>query len=249
MAGRLNGKVALVTGGSSGIGLAAAKRFVAEGATVYITGRRQDALDAAVASIGGNITAARADSGVIVDLEKLYATIRAKSGKLDVLFADAGIAAFLSLQAISEEHYDSILNINLKGVIFTVKQALPLLPVGASIILTSSVAGYKGLQAFSVYGATKAAVRQLARTWILDLKEQKIRVNVISPGMVDSPGTDDLIPPEAISAVKAQYAAGVPLGRIATPEDVASAALFLASEDAAFINGIDLPVDGGSSQV
>jgi NAD(P)-dependent dehydrogenase (short-subunit alcohol dehydrogenase family) len=166
-----------------------------------------------------------------------------------VLFANAGIAEFLPVQAITEEHYDSILNTNLKGVIFTVKLAVPLLSEGASIILTSSVAGYKGLQAFSVYGATKAAVRQLARTWILDLKEQKIRVNVISPGMVDSPGTDDLIPAEARVAVKAQYASGVPLGRIATPEDVASAALFLASEDAAFINGVDLPVDGGSSQV
>jgi NAD(P)-dependent dehydrogenase (short-subunit alcohol dehydrogenase family) len=249
MAGRLNGKVALVTGGSSGIGLAAAKRFIAEGATVYITGRRQEALDAAVTSIGGNVIAVQADSGVVADLAKLYTTIRARSGKLDVLFANAGIAAFLPLQAVTEEHYDSILNTNLKGVIFTVKLAVPLLSEGASIILTSSVAGYKGLQAFSVYGATKAAVRQLARTWILDLKEQKIRVNVLSPGMVDSPGTDDLIPAEAIAAVKAQYAAGVPMGRIATPEDVASAALFLASDDAAFINGIDLPVDGGSSQI
>jgi NAD(P)-dependent dehydrogenase (short-subunit alcohol dehydrogenase family) len=249
MAGRLNGKVALVTGGSSGIGLATAKRFVAEGATVYITGRRQEALDAAITSIGGNVIAVQADSGVVSDLDKLYATISARSGKLDVVFANAGIAEFLPLQAITEEHYDSILNTNLKGVIFTVKQAVPLLSEGASIILTSSVAGYKGLQAFSVYGATKAAVRQLARTWILDLKERKIRVNVISPGMVDSPGTDALIPESAIAAVKEQYASGVPLGRIATPEDVASAALFLASDDAAFINGIDLPVDGGSSQV
>jgi NAD(P)-dependent dehydrogenase (short-subunit alcohol dehydrogenase family) len=249
VAGRLNGKVALVTGGSSGIGLAAAQRFVAEGATVYITGRKQEALDAAVASIGGNITAVRANSGVVSDLDKLYATIRSKSGRLDILFANAGIAEFLPLQAITDEHYDSILNTNLKGVIFTVKQAVPLLSKGASIILTSSVAGYKALQAFGVYGATKAAVRQLARTWILDLKEQKIRVNVISPGMVDSPGTDALIPAAAIAQVKEQYAAGVPLGRIATPDDVALAALFLASDDAAFINGIDLPVDGGSSQV
>jgi NAD(P)-dependent dehydrogenase (short-subunit alcohol dehydrogenase family) len=242
VAGRLNGKVALVTGGSSGIGLAAAKRFIAEGATVYITGRRQEALDAAVASIGGDITAVRANSGVDSDLDNLYATIRSKSGKLDVLFANAGIAEFLPLQAVTKEHYDSILNTNLKGVIFTVKQAVPLLSIGASIILTSSVAAYKGLQAFGVYGATKAAVRQLARTWILDLKEQKIRVNVISPGMVDSPGTDALIPAAAIATVKEQYAAGVPLGRIATPDDVALAALFLASDDAAFINGIDLPV-------
>jgi NAD(P)-dependent dehydrogenase (short-subunit alcohol dehydrogenase family) len=249
MAGRLSGKVALITGGSSGIGLAAAKRFVAEGATVYITGRKQGALDTAVDSIGGNITAVRADSGVVADLEKLYATIRAKSGKLDVIFANAGIAEFLPVQAITEEHYDNILNTNLKGVVFTVKLAVPLLSEGASIILTSSVAGYRGLQAFSIYGATKAAVRQLARTWILDLKEQKIRVNVISPGMVDSPGTDALIPAAAVAAVKVQYAAGVPLGRIATPEDVAAAALFLASDDASFINGVDLPVDGGSSQV
>ncbi len=249
MAGRLDGKIARVTGGSSGIGLATAKRFVAKGATVYITGRRQERLDAAIASISVDVTAVRADSGVIADLEKLYATIRTESGKLDVLFANAGIAAFVPLASIIEEHYDSILNTNLKGIISTVKQALPLLSEGASIILTSSVAGYKGLQAFSVYGATKAAVRQLAQTWILDLKEQKIRVNVLSPGMVDSLDTDDLIPTPAMAAVKEQYASGGPLGRIATMEDVASAAIFLASKDASFINGINLPVDGGSSQL
>jgi NAD(P)-dependent dehydrogenase (short-subunit alcohol dehydrogenase family) len=248
MASRLSGKVALVTGGSSGIGLATAKRFVAEGATVYITGRKQAALDAAVASIGGNLIAVRADSSVPADLDKLFDTIRARSGKLDVLFANAGIAAFVPLPAVTEEHYDSIMNTNLKGVVFTVKQAVPLLSDGASVILTSSTAGYRGMEAFSIYSATKAAIRQLARGWILDLKARKIRVNVISPGMVDTPAIDGLAG-EAAAGMKAHVASQIPLGRIALPDDVASAALFLASDDAAYINGIDLPVDGGASQI
>lgn len=248
MTGRLNDKVALVTGGSSGIGLATAKRFVAEGATVYITGRKQAALDAAVASIGGNIIAVRADSSVSSDLDKLFDTIRSRSGKLDVLFANAGIAAFVPLSAVTEEHYDSIMNTNLKGVVFTVKQATSLLSEGASVILTSSTAGYRGMEAFSIYSATKAAIRQLARGWILDLKAKKIRVNVVSPGMVDTPAIDGLAG-EAAAGMKAHVASQIPLGRIALPEDVASAALFLASDDAAYINGIDLPVDGGASQI
>jgi NAD(P)-dependent dehydrogenase (short-subunit alcohol dehydrogenase family) len=250
MSGRLNGKVALVTGGSSGIGLAAAIRFVAEGATVYVTGRKQDALDKAVRSTGGKITAVRADSGVVADLHKLYATIRQKSGKLDVLFVNAGIAAFVPLQAVTEEHYDSIVNTNLKGVVFTVKEALPLLSEGASIILNSSGAASRGLQAFSVYSATKAAIRNLARSWILDLRNQKIRINVISPGMIDTPAIDGLAPDEAsAAAMKAHFASQNPLGRIGTPEDIASAAVFLASEDAAYINGVDIPVDGGAAQI
>lgn len=250
MAGRLDGKVAIVTGGSSGIGLATAKRFVAEGATVYITGRKQESLDAAVRSIGGNITAVRADSGSVADLDRLFSTIKSKSGKLDVLFVNAGIAAFVPLQAVTEEHYDSIVNTNLKGVIFTVKQALSLLPEGASVIINSSVAGFRGLPNFSVYSPTKAAVRQLARSWVLDLKDQKIRINVVSPGMIDTPGIDGLVPDAATAAgMKAHVGSQNPLGRIGRPEDVASAALFLASDDAAYINGIDITVDGGAAQV
>ncbi|SAL09681.1 short-chain dehydrogenase/reductase SDR [Caballeronia sordidicola] len=250
MTGRLNGKVALVTGGSSGIGLAAAKRFAVEGATVYITGRKPEALDAAVAAIGGNVTAVRADSSVVADLDKLYAKIREKSGKLDIVFANAGIAAFVPLSAITEEHYDSIVDTNLKGVVFTVKQAVPLLSDGASIILTSSTAGYKGMEAFSVYSATKAAIRQLARSWILDLKARKVRVNVVSPGMVDTPAIDALAgDPNAAVGMKAHVASQIPLGRIAEPDDVAAAVLFLASDDAAYINGIELPVDGGAGQI
>ena len=250
MAGRLNGKVALITGGSSGIGLAAAKRFVEEGATVYITGRKRDELDAAVRSIGGDITAVQAHSGVASDLNKLYATIRKKSGKLDVLFVNAGIVAFVPLQRITARRHDGSIKTNLRGVIFTVKLAVPLLSEGASIILNSSTADYKGLQAFSVYDATKAAVRRLARSWSLDLKDQKIRVNVISPGMGDTPRPDGLLPePTTADIIKTHRGSQIPHGRIAQPEDVALAALFLASDDAAFINGIDLPVDGGYSRV
>ncbi|BEU27570.1 glucose 1-dehydrogenase [Paraburkholderia sp. 22B1P] len=249
MTNRLNGKVALVTGGSSGIGLATAKRFASEGATVYITGRKQEALDAAVNSIGGNVKAIQADSSRLADLDKVYATIRTQSGKLDVLFANAGTAAFVPLSGITEEHYDSIVNTNLKGVIFTVQQAVPLLSEGASIILTSSTAGYRGMEAFSVYSATKAAIRQLARSWLIDLKAKKIRVNVVSPGMVDTPAIAGLVGDANAAGMKAHVASTIPLGRIALPEDVASAATFLASDDAAYINGVDLPVDGGSSQI
>ncbi|SAK39980.1 SDR family NAD(P)-dependent oxidoreductase [Caballeronia ptereochthonis] len=250
MASQLNGKVALVTGGSSGIGLATAKRFAAEGAIVYITGRKQDALDKAVAEIGGKVVAIRADSSIVADLERVYATIRDKSGRLDVLFANAGIAAFVPLPAITEEHYDSIVDTNLKGVVFTVKYAVPLLSEGASIILTSSTAGYKGMEAFSVYSATKAAIRQLARGWLLDLKAKKIRVNVISPGMVDTPAIDGLVgDPNAAAGMKAHVASQIPLGRIAQPGDIAAVAVFLSSDEAAYINGVELPVDGGASQI
>jgi NAD(P)-dependent dehydrogenase (short-subunit alcohol dehydrogenase family) len=248
MAGRLNGKVALVTGGSSGIGLAAAKRFVAEGATVYITGRKQEALDAAVRAIGGNITAVRADSSSAADLDRVYSTIKSKSGHLDVLFVNAGIAAFVPLQGISDEHFDSIVSTNLKGVVFTVKQALPVLAAGASIIINSSTASFKPLPAFGIYSATKAAVRQLARVWLLELKDQKIRVNVVSPGMVDTPGIDGLAGDQA-TGMKAHVGSQNPLGRIASPDDIASVALFLGSDDSAYVNGVDIIADGGASQV
>jgi len=248
MSNRLSGKVALVTGGSSGIGFATAKRFVAEGATVYITGRNQQALDEAVAKIGGNVTAIRADSGVVADSEKLFAAIKARSGKLDIVFANAGIAAFAPLAHISEEHFDSIVNTNLKGVVFTLKHAIPLLVEGASVILMSSVLGYRGgMGVASVYGASKAAVRQLAREWLVDLKSSKVRINVVSPGMVDTTAIDNLLG-ESAAGAKGYTASQNPLGRIAQPEDVASVVTFLASDDAAYVNGVEIPVDGGSSQ-
>lgn len=248
MAGRLNGKVALVTGGSSGIGLATAKRFVAEGATVYITGRKQEALDAAVRSIGGNITAVKADSSSVADLDRVYSTIKSKSGHLDVLFVNAGIAAFAPLPGVTDEHFDSIVNTNLKGVVFTVKQALSVLAPGASIIINSSTAAFKPMAAFGIYSATKAAVAQLARVWLLELKEQKIRVNVVSPGMVDTPAIDGLAGEQA-AGMKAHVGSLNPLGRIASPDDIASVALFLGSDDAAYVNGVDIVVDGGANLV
>lgn len=250
MTAQLNGKVALVTGGSSGIGLATAMRFAAEGATVYITGRNKDSLDKAVTKIGGKVTGIQADSGSISDLDQVYATIRKRSGHLDVLFVNAGIAAFAPVGGISEEHYDTVMNTNLKGVVFTVNQAVPVLADGASIILNASVAGFKGMDAFSIYGASKAAVRQMARGWILDLKARRIRVNVVSPGMVDTPAIDAMAPDAATAAaMKAHTGSTIPLGRIAKPDDVAAAVLFLASDEASYINGIDLPVDGGLTQV
>ncbi|WP_025097352.1 MULTISPECIES: SDR family oxidoreductase [Burkholderia] len=250
MAGQLNGKIAVITGGSSGIGLAAAKRFVAEGATVYITGRKQEALDAAVAAIGGNVVAVRADSSRLADLARLYSVIRERSGRVDVLYANAGIAAFVPVQGITEEHYDSLVDTNLKGTVFTVQQAVPLLSDGASIILTSSTAGYKGMEAFSIYSATKAAIRQLARSWLIDLKQKKVRVNVISPGMVDTPAIDGLAgDPATAGGMKAHFASQTPLGKIARPEDIAAVALFLASDESSHVNGADLPVDGGTGQI
>lgn len=250
MAGRLNGKVALVTGGSSGIGLATAKLFVAEGASVYITGRNQEALDSAVVAIGGNVTGLRADSGDVAALHRLYLAIKTRSGKLDVLFVNAGVGAFVPLQAITEGHFDTLVHTNLKGVVFTVKLALPVLTEGASIIINSSTAAYRGMESFSIYSATKAAVRQLARSWISDLRDQKIRVNVVSPSLIDTPAIDRLIPDAAAAAGTKDHVASLnPLGRIGKPEDVAAAALFLASDEAAYINGVDLPVDGGSSQI
>jgi NAD(P)-dependent dehydrogenase (short-subunit alcohol dehydrogenase family) len=250
---KLQGKVALVTGGTTGIGLATAKRFVAEGAYVFITGRRQPELDAAVKAIGSNVTGVRSDVSKLADLDALYATI-AKSGqgggKLDVVFANAGGGNFAPLGAITEEDFDSTFDTNVKGTLFTVQKALPLLRDGGSVILTGSTTGTTGTANFSVYSATKAAIRNFARNWILDLKERKIRVNVLVPGPIDTPGLNGLAPNEdAAKGMLSWMASQVPLGRVGHVDEVATAAVFLASDDSSFTNGAELFVDGGLAQV
>ncbi len=251
MAGKLEGKIALVTGGSSGIGLATAQSFVKEGAYVYITGRRQSELEKAVKTIGGaQVKAVRADASNLADLDKLFAQIKQEKGRLDVVFANAGVGSFAPLGTITEEHYDQIFNTNVKGLLFTVQGALPLIPDGGSVILNSSVAGSKGLAAFSVYSATKAAVRSFARSWTVDLKERKIRVNVISPGPIATPILDGLAgTAEERQGIIDHLTAMVPLGRMGQPDEIGKTAVFLASDDASFIAGAELFVDGGTAQV
>jgi NAD(P)-dependent dehydrogenase (short-subunit alcohol dehydrogenase family) len=246
--GKLEGKVALITGGDSGIGLAAAKRLVADGAYVFITGRRQSALDAAVAQVGRDVTAVAADVSKLNDLDRLFATVRERKGRLDILFANAGLAEGAPLGAISEEQFDRMFDINVKVTLFTVQVALPLLPDGASIILTSSIVGSKGFAERSVYSATKAALRSFARTWTTDLKRRKIRVNVVSPGTIDTPGLRDLAHTDA-EGLDEYYRDRIPLGRVGQPEDIASAVSFLASDESSYITGIELFVDGGLAQV
>jgi NAD(P)-dependent dehydrogenase (short-subunit alcohol dehydrogenase family) len=248
MSGKLEGKVAVVTGGNSGIGLATAKRFVAEGAYVFITGRRQDQLDAAVKEIGNNVFGVQGDVAKIADLDRLYAAVKAKKGRIDILFANAGIAEIAPLGQITEEHFDKTFDTNVKGLLFTVQKALPLITDGASIILNASIVASTGNPALSVYSATKAAVRSFARTWILDLKEQKIRVNAISPGPIATPGLDGLAQ-GAGEELKESLVASVPLGRLGTPDEIARAAVFLASDDSSFVTGTELFVDGGSAQI
>jgi NAD(P)-dependent dehydrogenase (short-subunit alcohol dehydrogenase family) len=250
MSHKLAGKVAVVTGGNSGIGLATAKRFAAEGASVVITGRRQAELDAAVKEIGGNTVGVRGDVSNLADLDRLYETVKQKHGRVDVVFANAGGAEFAPLGSITEEHYDRTFDTNVKGVLFTVQKALPLMPDGGSIILNASIVGVKGLEAFSVYSATKAAVRSFARTWTTDLKARKIRVNVISPGPIETPAIDKLASTEEErKQFRTGLVSGVPLGRMGTPDEIAKAAVFLASDDSSFVAGIDLFVDGGLAQV
>ena len=251
MSQKLAGKVAVVTGGTSGIGLATAKRFAAEGARVFITGRRKPELDAAVAAIGRSATGVQADASKLADLDKLYAEVKAEAGRIDVLFANAGGGSMLPLGQITEEHYEDIFGRNVKGLIFTVQKALPLLVDGASVILTGSITGVKGTQAFSVYSASKAAVRNLARSWTLDLKERRIRVNVISPGPVKTPGLVELAgtDPMAQQGLVDAMASQVPLGRVADPDEIASAVAFLASDEASFIAGAELFADGGMAQI
>jgi NAD(P)-dependent dehydrogenase (short-subunit alcohol dehydrogenase family) len=250
MSGKLEGKVAVVTGGNSGIGLATAKRFVAEGAYVFITGRRKEQLDAAVKEIGSNASGVQGDVAKLSDLDRLYAEVKAKKGRIDILFANAGTAEFAPLGNITEQHFDNAFNTNVKGLLFTVQKALPLIPDGASIILNASIVASTGNPAFSVYSATKAAVRSFARTWILDLKERKIRVNAISPGPISTPGLDGLTQIEGVGdQLKTSLVASVPLGRFGTADEIARAAVFLASDDSSFVNGAELFVDGGAAQI
>ncbi|KWH18850.1 oxidoreductase [Burkholderia territorii] len=254
MARKLDNKIALVTGATSGIGLATAQRFAAEGAHVYLTGRRQAELDAAVKGIreaGGNATGVRSDSTQLDELDALYAQIKEEQGRLDVLFVNAGGGSMLPLGNITEAHYDDTFDRNVKGVLFTVQKALPLLAEGASVILTGSTAGSAGTAAFSVYSASKAAVRAFARSWILDLKERRVRVNTISPGATRTPGLLDLAGDDAAQrqGLADYLAAQIPMGRLGEPGEIASAALFLASDDASFVNGIELFVDGGQQQI
>lgn len=247
---RLQGKVAVVTGANSGIGLAAARLFVHEGATVFLTGRRQRELDDAVKSIGKGAHGVRSDVSNLADLDRLYATVQDVAGTIDVLFANAGGGTLAPLGSITEEQFDSIFATNVKGTLFTVQKALPLMKDGGSIILTGSTTGTTGTPAFSVYSASKAAVRNFARSWILDLAPRKIRVNVLVPGATATPGLHGLSPTEeARQAMTQGLIAGIPLGRMGAPEEAARAALFLASDDSSFVNGSELFVDGGSAQV
>ena len=241
--GKLHGKVALVTGGSSGIGLAIAKRFVDEGAFVFMTARRQKELDGAVTAIGRNVVGIRGDVSKLQDLDRLYETVKAK-GKIDVLVANAGIGEFAPLASLTEEHFDKLFDLNVKGTVFTVQKALALMNDGGSIVLIGSVASVKGTSAFGTYGATKAAVRNLARTWTMELKDRRIRSNVLSPGPIKTPLVD-LQPPEAIARILTT----IPMGRMGEPDEVAKAAVFLASDDSSFVTGIELFVDGGRGQV
>ena len=249
MSKKLSGKIALVTGGSSGIGLASAQELAEQGAKVYITGRRQEELDAAVALIGPSATGIRADASVLADLDTVFSTIAGESGKLDVLFANAGGGDMMPLGAITEEHFDRIFGTNVRGVLFSVQKALPLLTNGASVILTGSTAAAKGTASFSVYSASKAAVRNLARSWALDLKDRGIRVNVVSPGPVRTPGLGGLVPEEHRQGLFDALAAGVPLGRLGEPEEIGKTVAFLASDDASFINAAEIYVDGGLAQI
>ena len=248
--GKLEGKIALVTGGSTGIGLATAKEFVSEGAYVFMTGRRESELNAAVKEIGSNVTAVQGDVSKLDDLDRLFAQIKQEKGKLDIVFANAGIANNAPLGQTSEELFDSIFDINVKGTFFTVQKALPLLSDGGAIIVTSSVVGSKGLSSNSVYSATKAALRSFARTWTTDLKPRRIRVNAVSPGTIDTPGLNDLLASAEAGQERVKMISNaVPLGRFGRPEEIAKAVVFLASDDSSYVAGAELFVDGGFAQV
>ena len=243
---KLEGKIALITGGNSGIGLATAKQFVNEGAYVFITGRRDPELAAAVKEIGKNVTGVQGDTSNLGDLDQLFTQIKREKGRLDIVFANAGGAKFAPLGKITEEHFDSLFDGNVKGVLFTVQKALPLMPDGASIILNASTVASKGFPDWSVYSATKAAVRSFARTWTTDLKVRRIRVNAVSPGYTDTPPWHSI---EAAEERMKTISSGVPLGRFGTPDEIAKAVVFLASDDSSYITGTELFVDGGFAQV
>lgn len=248
---KLSGKVALITGGTSGIGLATAEQFIAEGAHVFITGRRKTGLDAAAKQLGPSATAVQGDVSKLGDLDRLFATIKEQKGRLDILFANAGGGAFVPLEEVTEEHFDKYFGINVKGTLFTVQKALPLMTAGGAIVINGSIASIKGVPAFGVYAATKAALRSFARTWTVDLKGRNIRVNVVSPGTVVTPAYKNELglTDEQIEGFKAQASATTPLGRTGTPDEIARAVVFLGSDDASFINGIELFVDGGAAQI
>jgi NAD(P)-dependent dehydrogenase (short-subunit alcohol dehydrogenase family) len=242
--GKLKGKVAVITGGTTGIGLAAAKLFVREGAYVFITGRRQKELDEAVKAIGSNVTGVQGDVSKLADLDRLYETVGKVKGHIDIVFANAGVAEFASLEKLTEEHFDKLFEINVKGTLFTVQKALPLLNDGGSIVLTGSIAGIKGTPSFGVYGATKAAIRCFVRAWTVELKDRHIRSNVLSPGPTDTPIVAQQ-PPDAI----ARIVSTIPMGRMGEADELAKAALFLASDDSSFVTGTELFVDGGRAQI
>jgi NAD(P)-dependent dehydrogenase (short-subunit alcohol dehydrogenase family) len=246
MSKKLEGKIALITGGSAGIGLATARQFVEEGAYVYIVGRRKPELEAAVASIGSSVTAIQGDVTNLADLDRIYAQISKEKGRVDIVFANAGGGPLVPLGSITEEHFDQVFNVNVKALVFTAQKALPLMPDGGTIILTGSIVGIKGFPAFSIYSAAKAAVRNFARTWTTDLKDRGIRVNVISPGPIDTPLLNEAFSnPDDMKAL----ASTVVMGRLGRPEEIAKAVTFLASGDASFITGAELFVDGGAAQV
>ena len=242
--GKLQGKVAVITGGTEGIGLATATLFAKEGASVFITGRRQKELDEAVKIIGSNVSGVQGDVAKLADLDRLYETVAEAEGRIDIVFANAGVGEFAPLGNISEEHFDKLFNVNVRGTLFTVQKALPLLNDGGSIILNGSVASVKGTGGFGVYAASKAAVRSLVRTWTTDLKDRRIRSNVVSPGPINTPLAGRLSPD-----VIARIVSTIPMGRMGEPDEVAKAALFLASDDSSFVTGIELFVDGGRAQI
>ena len=248
---KLEGKIAVITGGNSGIGLATAQRFVSEGAYVFITGRRQIELDEAVKKIGTNVNGVQGDVSNLADLDRLYAAVNKQKGRIDILFANAGVGELVPLGAITEAHFDKTFGINVKGLLFTVQKALPLFQDGGSIILNASIAASTGFEGLSIYSATKAAVRSFARSWTVDLKNHKIRVNAISPGPIDTPGirTGLMQNEEQIKQFMTSQVAIIPLGRMGNPDDVAKVVSFLASDDSSFITGIELFVDGGAAQI
>ena len=248
---KLEGKIAVITGGNSGIGLATAKHFIAEGAYVFVTGRRQQALDTAVSEIGKNVTGIQGDVSNLVDLDRLYSIVKQQKGHIDILFANAGLGEFAGLGHISEEHFDRTFSVNVKGLLFTVQKAIPLFKdEGGSIILNSSIAASKGVEGFSVYSASKAAIRSFARTWTVDLRHRKIRVNAVSPGPIDTKALNDLMENEEHSRqLKKDLVSTVPLRRMGTPDEVAKVVTFLASDESSYITGIELFVDGGTAQI
>lgn len=251
---KLEGKVAVITGGNSGIGLATAERFVSEGANVFVTGRRQGEVDAAVKRIGKNVTGVQGDVSSLADLDRLYVKVKEQNDHIDILFANAGLGELASLETITEAHFEKTFNVNVKGLLFTVQKALPLFQDGGSIVLNASTAGSKASDGFSVYGATKAAVRSFTRSWAAELKHRNIRVNAVSPGPIDTPGLSGFVgglaPSEKqIEQVKSSIISSVPLGRMGSPDEVAKAVSFLVSDDSSFITGIELFVDGGMAQI